>query len=87
MFIVAHAMDKVGAVGFLTSKMLGNTESTPLALVWLCAPTAFVSAFMNNTPVVAAMIPVTERWARRNNMSPSKLLMPISFVSMLGGAR
>jgi di/tricarboxylate transporter len=46
---------------------------------------AFFSAFLNNTPLVAIMMPYVNNWSKRNNISPSKLLMPLSFAAILGG--
>ena len=43
------------------------------------------SAFLNNTPLVAIMMPYVNNWSERNNVSPSKLLMPLSFAAILGG--
>ena len=43
------------------------------------------SAFLNNTPLVAIMMPYVNGWSERNNISPSKLLMPLSFAAILGG--
>jgi di/tricarboxylate transporter len=47
--------------------------------------TAIISAFMNNTPQVVLMIPILTAVAMRSNMSPSKLLMPMTFASQIGG--
>ncbi len=43
------------------------------------------SAFLNNTPLVAVMMPYVHQWSRRNNIAPSKLLMPLSYAAILGG--
>ena len=69
----------------LLSSVLGEPTSVPLAILRLSLPVAAVSAFMNNTPVVAMMIPVVEAWAARTGFAASKLLIPLSFSSMLGG--
>ncbi len=44
------------------------------------------SAFLNNTPLVAVMMPYVNSWCKRNDISPSKFLMPLSFAAILGGA-
>jgi di/tricarboxylate transporter len=49
-------------------------------------PTTAVSAFLNNTPIVAMLIPQVEAWARAHNRSISNYLMPLSFAAVLGGA-
>ena len=51
----------------------------------LLIPAAFASAFLNNTPIVAMLIPVVLAWAERNRASPSRYLMPLSFAVILGG--
>lgn len=43
------------------------------------------SAFLNNTPLVAVMMPYVHSWSKRNNISPSKLLIPLSYSAILGG--
>jgi di/tricarboxylate transporter len=43
------------------------------------------SAFLNNTPLVAVMIPYVHSWCKRNNISPSKFLIPLSYSAILGG--
>ncbi len=49
------------------------------------APAAALSAFLNNTPVVAVFVPAIKVWARRNNLGLSKLLIPLSYASIAGG--
>ncbi len=44
------------------------------------------SAFLNNTPLVAVMIPYVHSWCKRNNISPSKFLIPLSYSAILGGS-
>ena len=48
-------------------------------------PAAFASAFLNNTPIVAMLIPVILAWAQRHKESPSQYLMPMPFAVTLGG--
>lgn len=48
-------------------------------------PVTVLSAFMNNTPVVAMMIPVIVGFSNSNSIKPSKLLIPLSYASILGG--
>jgi di/tricarboxylate transporter len=49
------------------------------------APVAAMSAFLNNTPVVAMFIPAANDWAKRNRLSVSKLMIPLSYASIVGG--
>ena len=55
------------------------------ALARLVVPTAAASAFLNNTPIVAMVIPGVVSWARRTGRSPARYLMPISFAAIAGG--
>eukprot|EP00658_Telonema_sp_P-2_P040668 TRINITY_DN29083_c0_g1_i1.p1 TRINITY_DN29083_c0_g1~~TRINITY_DN29083_c0_g1_i1.p1 ORF type:complete len:359 (+),score=86.82 TRINITY_DN29083_c0_g1_i1:57-1079(+) len=85
LFVVARALEETRAVEKLLLPLLGSPSQHPPALLRLCAPVAVFSAFMNNTPIVAMLLPVCERWAARCNLSIKVLLMPLSFASMLGG--
>lgn len=61
----------------------------PSKLIWaqvrLLLPVAFLSAFINNTPIVAMMIPVVQNWSRQCGLKVTKLMMPLSFAAILGG--
>ena len=86
LFIVSAALNKTGALlflGDLTTRMFKYGFWTAL-IVTMCV-IAMISAFINNTPVVAVFIPILLNAARKNNISPSKLLMPLSFASIFGG--
>jgi Na+/H+ antiporter NhaD/arsenite permease-like protein len=85
LFVVARAMEETGVVESLLIKLLGNPTNVPIAVLRLSLPVAMLSAFMNNTPIVAMMIPTVQVWSERTGISASKLLMPLSFAAMLGG--
>lgn len=82
---VAKALEVAGTVEALVGGILGRPTSSFAATLQLCVPVMLVSAFVNDTPVVAMMMPVVERWCARALLSPSKLLLPMSFSAMLGG--
>jgi len=65
--------------------LLGRPKSTAAAQLRLMLPIAIISAFLNNTPVVAVMIPIVQRWGKNIGVSPQQLLVPLSFASILGG--
>ncbi|MBV1860353.1 MAG: SLC13 family permease [Nannocystaceae bacterium] len=85
LFIVAEGLRRTGGVNFVGLRLLGRPSSLRAAQLRLMAPVAALSAFLNNTPVVAMMMPVVSDWARRRNLSVSKLLLPLSYASILGG--
>lgn len=86
MFIVSAALTKTGAVeylGVLSSKIFKYNFWVGLIITMIFVGT--ISAFINNTPVIAVFIPILLSIASDNKISPSKLLMPVSFASMFGG--
>jgi di/tricarboxylate transporter len=85
LFIVAAGMRDTGAIDLLIHRMLGRPASLQGALARLCIPVSLCSAFMNNTPIVATMVPGIAAWARRLEVAPSKLMIPLSYASILGG--
>ncbi|MEM9702513.1 MAG: SLC13 family permease, partial [Planctomycetota bacterium] len=85
LFAVAEGLRQTGAVEYAGRQLLGRPSGINSAVLRIAAPAAVVSAFLNNTPVVAAALPVVSDWARRHGISPSKVLMPLSFAAVLGG--
>ena len=86
MFILSAALEKTGVIdsmGHLMDRLMG--ANLRLALAGLMLLAALCSAFINNTPVVAVFIPVTLAMCRRNNLSASKVLLPLSYGAVLGG--
>ncbi len=84
-YVVAAGLSETGAISLLAERLLGRPKSLRTALARMLLPTAFLSAFINNTPQVAMMLPVVKDWARRIGISPSKLLIPLSYATILGG--
>jgi hypothetical protein len=85
LFPVAEGISKTGALDWYMSKLLGRPKTIAGAQLRLMVPIAVVSAFMNNTPLVAIMIPIVERWAKNVNVPVQQLMMHVSFASILGG--
>ncbi len=85
LFVVAEGVRRTGGLSFIGTKLLGQPKSLAEAQVRLVAPVAVLSGFLNNTPVVAMMMPVVHDWARRLRVSVSKLLLPLSYAAILGG--
>ena len=86
MFILSAALYQTGVariIGKHMTKVAGNNEGRMIATIMLSS--GALSAFMNNIGVAALMLPVVMDMARAKNISPSRLLMPLAFGSMLGG--
>ena len=88
LFIIAGALQNTGALEYLHTLFFGKSRSNkPIGaqIFRLTLPTAIVSAFTNNTPLVAMMIPAVRSWTEKNGLAPSKFLIPISYAAILGG--
>ncbi|WP_339846540.1 SLC13 family permease [uncultured Halopseudomonas sp.] len=85
LYVVAAGLKETGAVQWVASRLLGQPKSVRGAQVRMLLPTGLLSAFMNNTTVVAMFIPAIQDWAARLRISPSKLLLPLSYATILGG--
>lgn len=86
LFPVVAGLRETRAMHWLTEPLLGRPRSLFIAQMRITGPIAILSAFMSNTPLVAAMLPVINDWSRKHGISVSKLLIPLSFASILGGA-
>jgi di/tricarboxylate transporter len=85
-FVISGALQETGVLDLLGARILKLAGTNPnRLLLLLTSSTAGVSAFMNNTTVTAMFLPPTIGVARRANLSPSRLLMPLAFASILGG--
>jgi len=86
LFIIGGALEKSGAVAMigemLKRRISGNTR---VAILAFSGVAAFFSAWMNNTAIVAILLPVTLGFARSKEIAASRLLMPLSYASILGG--
>jgi len=85
MFVVAAGIYGSGGVDLLVNKALGQPTSVRSALCRIFPPVVLLSGFLNNTPVVATMIPAIHAWARKIKIPPSKLMIPLSYTAILGG--
>ncbi|MFC3086103.1 SLC13 family permease [Tabrizicola soli] len=86
MFLVMGGLVRTGAVEAVISALGRHAGDRPkTTVVLLIGATALASAFMNNTPLVAVMIPVVIQLAVKIGASPSKLLIPLSYMTVLGG--
>jgi di/tricarboxylate transporter len=85
LYVLARAVEKTGALQPLIGATLGSGGGDRRTLARLLTPVAGASAFLNNTPLVAALAPQVTDWADRRGLSPSRFLMPLSFATILGG--
>jgi di/tricarboxylate transporter len=85
LFVVAAGLTETGGMSLVTDRLLGRPTSELSAQIRLIFPVAGMSAFLNNTPVVAVFIPVINDWGKKTGISPSKLLLPLSYAAILGG--
>jgi len=86
LFILSHALQKSGILEYGVVRLNKLTErSKLLGLTVFLITVAFASAFVNNTAIVAIFIPITIRLAQKYNLSPSKLLIPLSYIAIMGG--
>ena len=85
LFVVAAGIRETGGLDAILRVVLGAPKRVGSAQLRMMVPVSALSAFLNNTPLVAIMLPIVTDWARRVNIAPSKLLMPLSFATILGG--
>lgn len=85
LFVVAEGVSRTGSLDYYMGKMLGKPKTIAGAQIRLMVPIAILSAFMNNTPIVAVMIPLVIRWAKTMRLPVQQLLIPLSFATILGG--
>ncbi|MGB2110033.1 MAG: SLC13 family permease, partial [Marinobacter vinifirmus] len=85
MFVVAAGIHHSGGVDLLVNHLLRSPKSVRSAQARIALPVALLSGFLNNTPVVATMIPAVHAWSRKIGIAPSKLMIPLSYSAILGG--
>lgn len=85
LYVVAAGLKETGAVQWIARRLLGHPKTEKGAQLRMIAPTGILSAFMNNTAVVAMFIPAIQDWAQRLGVPASKLLLPLSYAAILGG--
>ena len=86
LFVLSRALIKTGLLETVADRVAdkGRTRPWPMIVLLLIA-VAFGSGVLNNTAIVAMSIPLVMKLCRRIELSPSKVLMPLSFASMIGG--
>lgn len=85
LYVVVAGLNETGAVRWLGSLLLGRPRSKTFALARLMLPITAISGLVNNTPIVAMMIPALRDWTRRHGFSASTFMIPLSYAAILGG--
>ncbi|HYG67519.1 MAG TPA: SLC13 family permease, partial [Anaeromyxobacteraceae bacterium] len=85
LFVVAAAVQNTGALAFADRLMFPDKPNVTLAALRMSLTVGTLSAFLNNTPLVAMFMPRVQAWCQRMGVSPSKLLIPLSYATILGG--
>jgi len=83
LFVVAKCLEEAGTIELLAGLFLRNTSSPRLAVWQLCLPVMLVSSIVNDTPLVAMMIPIVVKWANNNALPVSWFLLPLSYSALL----
>lgn len=84
LFMVSAALRETGALDLTLGRLLGGVRDLVGGTTRICLPVAGLSAFLNNAPIVAMMTPAVIDWARRASIAPSRVLIPLSYASILG---
>jgi di/tricarboxylate transporter len=85
LFVVAAGLRATGVLDWIGHRVLGSARTERAALSRLAAFEIGLSAFIANTPLVALLVPVVVDWCRQRGISPSRLLIPVSYLAVLGG--
>lgn len=85
LYIVGAGVRETGGVDWIAKSLFGRPKSLFMAIFRLVFPTMGLSAFMNNTPLVAMLLPAVGDFAKSQRIAPSKLMIPLSYAAILGG--
>ncbi len=85
LFVVVAGLTHTGVLQWIVKHLLGQPNSYSKAVVRLMVPVAVLSSFLSNTTVVALFVGIVKMWSKKLNVSPSKLLIPLSYASGMGG--
>lgn len=85
LFVVAYSAQKSGFIEFFFSCIIGDGRGLRRSLLRMMLPVMALSAFINNTPLVAMFTPYVRDWALKHDHPPSKLLIPLSYSVTFGG--
>jgi di/tricarboxylate transporter len=85
LYLVAAGLRDSGGMDIIAPHVLGTPKSIPTIQVKIMLPVTVMSAFLNNTPVVAMLIPTISDWVKKYQLAISRFLIPLSYAAILGG--
>ncbi len=85
LYVIAAALRETGALEELGRRLFGRVKDERAFLTRMAGLLPALSAFLNNTPIVAMFIPIISDWCRKHRVAPSRLLLPLSYLCILGG--
>ena len=85
LFVVVAGLTYTGVLQWIVKNLLGQPKTYTKAVARLMLPVAALSSFLSNTTVVALFVGIVKMWSKKLNISPSKLLIPLSYASGMGG--
>jgi di/tricarboxylate transporter len=85
LFVVVAGLTYTGVLQWIVKNLLGQPKSYSKAVIRLMLPVAALSSFLSNTTVVALFVGIVKMWSKKLGISPSKLLIPLSYASGMGG--
>jgi di/tricarboxylate transporter len=86
LFLVSEGVRQTGAINIIATTFLPKKKTIlPTLLLKIMLPVSFMSAFLNNTPIVIIFGPIIKKWADKMRLPASKFLIPLSYATMLGG--
>ena len=85
LFVVVAGLTHTGVLQWIVKNLLGQPKTYSKAVVRLMLPVAALSSFLSNTTVVALFVGIVKMWSKKLGVSPSKLLIPLSYASGMGG--
>ena len=85
LFVVVAGLTHTGVLQYIVKYLLGTPNSYAKAVTRLMLPVAVLSSFLSNTTVVSLFVNIVKMWSKKLGVSPSKLLIPLSYASGMGG--
>jgi len=85
LYVVALGLKETGAIQYVIQNLLGSPKSVRSSQLRMMGPVLGMSAFLNNTPIVASFIPALQKWCKTYRIPASKMMIPLSYAAILGG--